>query len=197
MSERPAVLSALPSHAFRQIVNKGKFAAKLDYGERAAILSAYTNGVRRELLAAAFSVDRRTIGHIVNPTSVHYKDVRKEMKEMGPDDFTRKYLTEDMAQKIGAAVTEQVQVEADPNAPDKKKNKMAGLHTVKPSQCAYSHRIEIEWRESPGIGSLDGPGWYYRDLDSKDADMWLHNGPDSLRSSNLALSYATENLMDD
>lgn len=195
MSERPAVLSALPSHAFRSVANKGKFAPKLDYADRAAILSAYTNGVRRELLAAAFNVDRRTIGHIVNPTSSHYKDVRKEMKEMGPDDFTRKYLTEDMAQRIGAAVTEQVQVEADPNAPDKKKNKMAGLHTVKPAQCAYSHRIEIEWQDNTNHA---GPGWYYRDLDSKQfAHEWLHNGPDSLRSSNLALSYATENLMDD
>jgi hypothetical protein len=193
------VLSLIPAAAMRK-TNTGKFEPKLDFAERCAILAAYSNGVRRDVLATAFGVDRRTIGHIVNPTSVHYRDVRRKLKDDGPENFTNMFLTEELALKIGAAVKEEAKIEADPNAPNKKANKAQGLHTVKPSQCAYSHRIEIQWREAMPLN--DGPpdnerGWYYRDLDSKEPNMWWHNGDDSRRTSVLALSYAEANLMDD
>lgn len=186
------VLSLIPAAAMRK-ANSGKFEPKLDFAERCAILAAYSNGVRRDVLATAFGVDRRTIGHIVNPTSVHYRDVRKRLHDDGPQNFTNMFLTEELALKIGAAVKEEAKIEADPNAPDKKKNKQAGLHTVKPAQCAYSHRLEIAWHDEKGAG----PGWYYRDLDGSDSLGWYHNGLDSLRTSALALSYAEANLMDD
>jgi hypothetical protein len=128
--------------------------------------------------------------------------VRKEAEKEGHDAFISKYVTEDVAKRVADAVKampkEGIPARASTpgTVPSARANKCAGIQVVKPEQCAYSHRLEIAWREAADTEGHD-LGWHYRDLDSKDEDMWLHNGPESLMTSQACLEAAKLNLTDD
>lgn len=194
-------LSLIPKEAMTN-GRTGKFASKLTFEERCAVLACVVYGVSRPIVAAAFSINRRTVTHVCNEHSIHYKDTRKKLKELGKEEFIKEYLTESVALKIKEAtslgVVQHHSSDVTPGTvPSARASRMAGIQVVKPEQCAYSHRLEIAWRnEETGI---DEPmGWWYRDLDSKEGpDVWLHNGPDSLMTSQACLKAAEINLLDE
>lgn len=170
----------------------GKFAPKLNDTERCAVLALAKSGIRRERIASAFDIDRRTVGHIVNPQSIRYKDVRNKYKAMGHKDFIETYITEEVAIKVANLPAEAAPVDV-PKATSRRANRLAGSHTVQPEQCAYPHRIEI-------AHLTDGPageGWYYKDQDNKtNPDDWFHNGDDSRKTSQACFDALQENLFD-
>lgn len=182
------IMADLPEGSFR---SEGKFVPKLTFVERCEILAFYRKGVSRVMLAAAFGVDRRTITHIYTKTSPHYKNVREEEERLGRERFVQTYITESGAGKI-AAVQSQVKEERDPSLSVKAANKHRGLNMVKTEFTNFEHRVMIEWFD----GAI-GEGWYYKDLDGPDSDdIMLHNGPESIRTSQECLRAVKENLID-
>src|SRR5262252_4002411 len=92
-----AILAIIPAGAYRQ---DRKFAAKLDFPQRCEILALYRRGVGRNILADAFGVDRRTVTHIHNPVSPHYKNVRAEYDRLGKEACEQAYVTEEGSLKV-------------------------------------------------------------------------------------------------
>lgn len=190
----PLVLPGIPTAAIKK-ADIGKFKPKLTEEDRYAILGLAAYGVKRDLLAAAFDVDRRTVSHIVNEHGAHYKSTRMEMKRLGRDAFISKYVTEDYVARVAALTPKE-----EPGKPKVIKavsirsNGMQGYHSVQPDQCAYKHRIEIQFMSPPEVGE---EGWHYRDIDSSTPEEWLHNGPDSLKTSKTCYDHLLANLVDD
>lgn len=185
-------LSLIPKEAF-VASRTGKFESKLTFEQRCTILALVVSKVARPVVAVAFGVDRRTVTHICNESSPHYKNVRGEMKKLGHAEFVKQHISEADANAVMEAVTRVQADQPDPHAgPSARRSSHAGIQTVKPEQCDYSHRLEIKfWPEPSG-------GWKYRDLDSKtDPDAWLHNGEESLLSSKACFEAAQANLTDD
>src|SRR5262245_4445022 len=60
--------------------NRDRFAAKLTFDQRCQVLALHRLGVTREDLAMMFGINRRTVTHIYNPQSEHYKSVREKEK---------------------------------------------------------------------------------------------------------------------
>lgn len=183
-----------PEEAYRKNSN---FSAKLDEQERVAIIAMYRQGIRREILAAAFGVDKRTIGHITNPQSIHYKKARTRFEVLGLERVKTEVITDEMKQKVVDATislrtikTKKVRetLEVSPRS-----SNYAGFHTVRPDQCAYTHRIEIQYRDTPD----EQPGWYVRDLESLNPELWFHNGATSLKSSKACYDAALLNMVDE
>lgn len=177
----------------------GRFEPKLTFDERCSVLALYLSGVHRRVLALAFGVDRRTVAHIYNKHSIHYKSVRQELTRLGTNAFIRQYLTEEATRRVSAVADHpEVTLSDDslrkekpaPDIPNKKWHRKAGVNVVKPEQCEYSHRVVIAWREEPT------PGWYYQDMDGDNPNAWLHSGPESLLSSSNALKGAELEIMD-
>lgn len=201
MTESP--LDLIPRDAF-VAASTGKFQSKMTFDERCQVLALLTAGVARITVAAAFSVDRRTVTHICNTNSPHYKNVRAKLRELGKEEFIKAYVTEDVAKKVAEAHARvQEDAPAPHSAPSVRSAGAAGIHTVKPEQCAYTHRLEIAYFDgstnSHGDPKETGDiGWHYRDLDDKThPDVWLHNGEASLMTSQAALKAAIANLTDD
>lgn len=193
-------LSLIPATAFVKH-QAGKFASKLNEAERCEILALVKAGVRRDRVAAAYNVDRRTVTHIVNPASPHYKAVRKHHADLGHDAFLKKYLTEDVAQKIAALPDEPEDKPAprDPNAPNARSNRLAGIQQIDAEDGlrAYPHKVEIKYLQGEPGQAIEADGWYFRDLDSNDPNTWFHNGPDSRKTSQACYEFLVENLMDE
>jgi hypothetical protein len=158
------------------------------------------------VLAAAFGIDRRTVAHIYNPHSVHYKAVRKQLEVLGREVFIRRYLTEEASMKV-AKVSNNPEVKLpDDNwrkqpdketVPAKRKNRDEGVHVLKPEQCEYSHRVVIKWFDQEETETEQmRHGWYYQDLDGNDPELWFHSGPESLLSSSNALKGAETEILD-
>lgn len=171
----------LPASAFK---DSQKFAAKLNFEKRCAILALERiSGVSRPVLAAAFGVNRGTVAYICNNSSPHYKDVRREYNELGRDAFERKYLTEEIIDRI-AEVTgdpETQMTDAELRAfkasqgitpPRKSADAHAGTWAVLDAFFFKFQpgKIDIVWFEEEseipeGVNgkfgaSFDGPGWY-------------------------------------
>jgi len=158
----------------------GKFAPKLDFQKRCEILALYRKGITREALAAMYNVDRRTITHIYTHNSPHYKNVRAEEVGQGPERFADMYLRDDL---LNRALTYKQEKDGQKSVNNKFAGGRAGIHNVRGPMCEYQHRVIIEWREDQQI-----PGWYYRDLDGDNPEMWFSTGEDSLRTSQSCYS---------
>jgi len=183
-------LSLIPQEDFKNS-NSGKFAPKLNEEERCSVMALVQSGVKRERVAVAFNIDRRTVGHIVNEQSVRYRSVRKKYRALGHDDFVAKYLTESVALKV-AALPREIEAPKPAGGISPRANRLAGRHTVHPDQCGYDHHVEIKYHDEGEAG----PGWYYRDEDSKAPDTWFHNGAASLATSQACYDALLENLLD-
>jgi hypothetical protein len=175
---------------------KGKFKPKLTFEERCAVLGLVNHGVRRSIVAAAFDLDRRTVTHIVNDASPHYRNVRARYKEIGHTEFMQEYVTPEIVERVAKVKLEEVEAkEAVPvGAANPRSRSRAGSHIIQPDQCSYPHNIEIAWRDADG----EKPeGWWFRDLNSSEPETWLNNGPESLATSSACLVAIYENLVDD
>lgn len=185
-------IALIPRAAFRQHVVT-KFSPKLEFDERCAILALSKSGVIRDLLSTAFGVDRRTVSHIVNPQSPHYKEVRKEYARLGHEEFVKKYVTEEISLRIAAAhENRRVEAEKEEAKPSRRSNRYEGMQRVQPEQCSREHIVEIAWLDTDEHPA----GWYYRDTSSDEPTTWLHNGDDSRRTSKTCLDALLINLLD-
>lgn len=200
-------LKKLSPDKFVQPSKPSKFAPKLERDERCAVLALVRAGVDMYVVATAFGVDRRTVGHIANKQSIHYKDVRREYENLGPIDFTTQYVTPEVVERVEAAKVDPLSKVRDPAAavqartaldgrPNARAKGMAGIHVVKPDQCKHSHRIEIVYR-SADEATETPEGWHYRDLDGSTPEMWFHSGEESLLTSQNCKRMAEANLTDD
>ena len=179
-------------HALLSIMNweSNKFAAKLSFAKRCEILALYRAGLTRESLAAMYKIDRRTVTHIYNPKSRHYKNVRQEEIGLGGDMFRSTYLSEDTWNK--AIAFQQGKRGAEQN--NKYAKKMEGAHVVRGMNCEYEHRIIIQWREKDD--TIDVPGWYYRDLDGDYPETWFFAGDESRKTSMACFAAMLKDITD-
>ena len=172
------------------ISDRNKFSAKLTFVHRCEILALTRMGYSRETLAKVYKVDRRTITHICNPTSAHYKKVREEELLVGYKQFQEKYVTHEVHLKVLAFRDDH----KDKN--NKFANRKMGLHVVQGHNCKYAHRVTIGWIEG-GTHTVEVSGWYYRDLDSDFPDSWLTTSdPEALRTSQACYSAMLEDITD-
>jgi hypothetical protein len=146
--------------------NDGKFSAKLTFTQRCEVLALLRSRVTQEVIAELYGIDRRTVTHVGNPKSPHYKNVREEEKQMGTENFVTKYLDNELSVKAGIIKSK---LEGEKSGNNKQSNKKAGLHMVRNQYCDYDHRVLIQWVELDVIT----PGWYYKDLDGDLPDKWL------------------------
>src|SRR5580765_7209881 len=114
--ERIALLLSINSE-------RNKFGPKLTYAQRCEVLALRHIGVRREVLAKMYGVDRRTITHIYNPDSPHYKNVRELEIGLGQEQFRNKYVSSELLDKA----LSHSQVE---NRNNKFANKKQGINMV-------------------------------------------------------------------
>ena len=165
--------------AILSLMNWGsnKFAPKLSFPKRCEILALYRAGLTRETLAMMYNVDRRTITHIYNPVSPHYKNVREEELRLGRERFRAIYLSEDVWNQAMALGKERVNNVAN----NKYAKGKAGIHVVRGTFCEYEHRVMIEWREKDE--NIEVAGWHYKDLDGDFPDNWFFAGEESRKTS--------------
>lgn len=164
-------INTLPAEAFIQ--NSTKFEPKLTFDERCTVLAFSIAGIGKRVLAAAFGINRRTVSHMVNPQSGHYRDVRAKLAELGEEAFKRQYCTEKGSTAIRAAfsmpeVKQTMEVyDQTPHSPmpSPRAKKKAGINVVKLDHMPYSHRVEVAF--------TDEHGWRWRDLDSEFAEDWF------------------------
>lgn len=178
------ILSSISAMNLRSL---NKFDHKLDFDQRCEVLALYRTGVPRAILAEAYGIDRRTVTHIYNPGSKHYKMVREEERKLGREEFQRKYLTENALAKLSALepklAKRREKAAAEP-PPQYKANRSSsnrsGVQFIITAD-GKERRFLIEWQEK----SVDnnGAGWYYRDLDGPDPTPWFDNGDESRVSS--------------
>jgi hypothetical protein len=167
-----------------------KFAPKLTFDQRCEILALRHAGVRREVLANMYGVDRRTITHIYNPFSPHYKNVRELEIGMGKEQFRDKFADTELLNK---ALANSV-VEGGNN---RYANKRAGVNIMRGPMCNYDHRVIIEWRTPENTRGITEEGWCYRDMDSDSPDDWfVAAGSDSMKNSQACYAAALGELMD-
>jgi hypothetical protein len=166
--------------AFKE--NDTRFVAKLSYDDRCAVLALITARVRRDVVARAFGINKRTVTHFMRGDK--YKRVKADQLGMGVDAFATKYITEDVTRRVNEAMGS-----VPAQDPNKRKNQMEGHHTIDNEYLSAPRSIDIRYREDGAIG----PGWYF----SVDGATWLHNGPESIETSKTCYEAAKENLTDD
>ena len=158
-------------------VNNGKYVAKLDHDKRCQVLALYRMGITREALAAMFNINARTVGHIYNKDSVHYKLVRAEEQALGTEKFIQKHTNDDL---FNRAMSYRQTAENEAIKNNKYAKGKEGVHQVRPASCNHVHTVVIRWRDEDG----DNPaGWYYQDRDGDFPNEWLSSGEESLRTS--------------
>jgi hypothetical protein len=183
------ILTSIKSMKFGR---QGKYAHKLDFDQRCEILALYRTGVPRVALAEAYAIDRRTVTHIYNPRSVHYRAVRAEEEKLGKEAFQRQYITENGLNKL-----KQIMATFKPTSefhPIRNATKYRGVHVVENEQTVKPHRVVIAWREN-GLDNV-GAGWYYQDRDGQVPEQWLHNGEESRQTSKACLEALKVELFD-
>jgi hypothetical protein len=163
-----------------------KFGNKLTFEQRCEILALYRAGIQRELLAKIYGIDPRTVTHIYNAQSPHYKNVRQEEHNLGLVGFQKKYLNQSAQEK---ALMLQQMKQHDKPVNNKYSNTKAGLHIVRGAYCTYDHRVIIEWQNE---------GWYYRDLDGDMPEQWFLAGGDeaSCRTSQACFAAMLKEITD-
>lgn len=169
--------------------NSGAFAPKLSFAERCACLALLTQGVNLRHVAVAFGVNRRTLVRMEDPSSDRYRDVRDEMNRLGVVAFQAKYVTEEAITKLHAAKSD-----PDLDAPysavpaagvradvaNQRASGNRGITLYKGPGHDFSHRIDVQWRDS-STSDDDSlvDGWYvcHMDVDGM-SDVW-HTDTDS------------------
>ena len=177
--------------------DREKFAPKLTYEKRCQILAMHHSGISRDLLARAYGINRRTVTHIYNPLSTHYKEVRHEMEVIGIKAFQEKYLTQDVMDQVLEFNQRRVE---NPEA-NKTADRKAGPHTVIGENTENPHKIVISWKtvgdqSNQQGGIIDRSGWYYNDLDGDFPNCWLFTDESSLRTSEACYKAMLKDIRD-
>jgi hypothetical protein len=174
-------------------INKYKFAPKMDFTQRCQILALYRKGFSSEVLARIYKINRRTLTHIYNPNSPHYKNVREQLTVMGLERFKETYATPEV---VRTALAYESEYDRTKEVNNKHANGKQGVHVVRNNFCNYDHRVIIQWVEA-GERNITVSGWYYRDLDSDFPEEWFTaGGPESLRNSQACFSAMLTDITD-
>jgi len=162
-----------------------RFQAKLEEQERREILAMRKRGVAVPVLAAAYSVNRRTISSVVNSTSGRYRSTRQELANMGLVPFLEKYTTEsaikrcaEAAKSAEAAETATQYEKAQParvDVPNPLARAKGGEHTIKAEGSDYytkDYRIRVQLMPVAPVHDPMGvvPVWGYYVLNGDDPD---------------------------
>lgn len=174
--------------------DREKFAPKLSYQQRCEVLALHHSGISRDLLSRAYGIDRRTVTHIYNPKSAHYREVRQEFLGLGAVAFSEKYVTQHVMDRVLAFK------KRDPEA-NKGADRRSGPHTILGENTATPHKVVIAWKDTGDEQDMNGeriikPGWYYNDLDGEFPNCWLYDDDDSLRSSDACYKAMLRNIRD-
>lgn len=162
------IMALIPPEAMRKH-KEGAFAPKLTENERRAILVLDYKGVHRNVLAAAFGINRRTLASMLNKHSTRYHKTRQAFAEGKPEEWLCLYLTEDIALRVAAAkgaaevsIVKQKDYDERPRDDyNPRADKYAGNHTVKNKDHTYSHKLVISW-------DLNTESWAYCDTNGFD-----------------------------
>jgi hypothetical protein len=127
-----------------------------------------------------YNIDRRTVTHICNPLSTHYKAVREMETGLGADRFRETYLNDTI---INKALAFRQETEQAPETNNKLAKGKAGVHVVRGKLCEHDHRVIIAWKNNDDP-QIEVAGWYYKDLDGDFPDNWFCTGDESLKTSN-------------
>lgn len=169
--------------------NDGKFKAKLDEADRMRCLASVMAGIKKDIVAVAFGIDRRTVSHMTNPYSKHYKSLRDKAKAMGEKAFVKEHFDEIALERIRSAKPPKAEAEKT-GGPNIRAKSKAGVNVVRPEQCSYSHRINVAFRQEPE------PGWWYQDLDGPDPQEWCRGDAASMQTSQDCLMAAEAVIYD-
>ena len=167
----------LPPEAFA--VNNS-MAPKLSFFDRCVVYGLWVRGMSKRVLAAAFGVNRSTIAYITNPSSAHYRNVRREFRDLGDDRFHSTYTDSNEAK---ARWYEKLRTAALSSAEDTKDEDQASVVVDNvmrvANKSAKSHEgghaisaffgtavFSVVWTEDMStapadeVGAVREPGWY-------------------------------------
>lgn len=160
------------------LAKNNKYAAKLSFQDRCAVLAAYKGGVLKMILAEAFGINVSTVEYICSPSSNHYRNVRRERADLGPERFHSTYLTDEQVQRIAKAkdalekrdeVETHDQYEAriaaervKAHGPDKRAAGLAGRHVVLVPMTGTLMVEVVFVKPEPFVGMEENraEGWY-------------------------------------
>jgi len=82
--------------------SSGKFVSKFKDRKTACgyFYAGRVKGASSELIALAVGANRRTIGKLLNHKLTDYASIKEEFKELGSDEFGKKYYTIEIAQQL-------------------------------------------------------------------------------------------------
>lgn len=190
-----------------------KFEPKLSFDDRCALLALHRKRASREILAAAFGINRRTINKIVSPVSPRYRDVRDREKSLGADAFAERYIKEHHIEAMRAAATKPEVTQTDREyfgqtaaartAEGGASRRATSCEGIAPTYLEHreeTHNIEVAWLEANTATDSSGDhfehpaGWYWRDLDGELPEQW-QGDPEARThvSSRKALDHAKRN----
>lgn len=153
-----------------------KYKAKLTFQSRCSALAALKAGYIVAVVAEAFGINRSTLRYIEKPSSPHYKNIRKELFELGRERFIAEYLTPDVIELLAEAAKSpnvnlsgnqmRASASVDTTHPNRKATSREGRHTI--LYGSGTLLVEVKWYDkelppSPYDMSYDGPrspGWY-------------------------------------
>lgn len=197
---------AMLEEAGNQPAYDGKFAPKLSQQERCSILAASKYGVTRNVVAAAFDIDRRTVTHICSDNSPHYRSVRDEYSRLGHQDFFKLYLTPDVIKKVNKAFHDpnvkaktshlradqaaRLSAQRQIDGPNPKANKHEGRQSIVATMHEGQMVVVVIWYGE----SIDGEtGWHFRA--PREGEFTRQNDK-ALMTSAEALKEAKERFFD-
>lgn len=159
-----AMLALVNPSLLRQ---NSEYRAKLTKHERYQILALDKMGFLRPAIAQVFGIARGTVGYICNPSSRHYKDIRKHYNELGREQFIKDYVDEELMARIQKAQqTDPKQTDAEyresraetkANGPVNKSAKgKSGEFSLWDPVDKVPERIEVRFYTDPDQPGMEG-----------------------------------------
>ena len=173
---------------YKSRIEYGKFAPKLTFEDRCAILGLNRLFYPKDTIAKAFGVDRRTVSHVISATGGKYRSIKEQEKRLGKEKFIAQYVTSEIMGRIRGTQEQKV----SPETPRKSANARAGAHQMQNEMCSFRHSVIVSWRDDQNT-----PGWYYKDLDGDFPDSWFHSHDlTSIKTSQACFNAAQQEISD-
>ena len=161
------------------LTKNSKYVPKLTFEGRCSLLACLKMGFSRRLVAATFGINQATTSYIIRESSPHYREVRREYRDLGHDRFVAQYLTPEVLERLHAhrndpalkmTVDEQRSINAAAaNKPNPKADKYRGRHPVHDPISGSTLFIDMQWVDDPGplphnpFGDVEREaGWYFK-----------------------------------
>jgi hypothetical protein len=146
---------------------KHAYGRRLKFSERCNVMAALVEGARHVLIMKAFGLSRATVSQIataLNQGSQRYADVAREYRNLGPEEFRRRYYTEDLHWRLRRVANEAPapgDIAVTHIGPDRRASKFSypnyGVVSVT-DRYHETHHYRIDWlRPKPEAAE----GWYY------------------------------------